>query len=82
MPDSTPPSTTIADLARAGFTHVTIRCRCGSVDKPLRLIPGDHRKITLANLYGRLRCRKCLQHPEPGSLVGWRQPGNGFNSEV
>jgi uncharacterized C2H2 Zn-finger protein len=74
MPDaSPPPDTTIADLARQGYTHLMIRCPCGSVDMHFRAIKGDHRTVTLASLYTRLRCKRCLKHPEPGSLRGTRQ---------
>jgi len=73
MPAPLPLDTTIADLSAADYTHLHIECRCGLTDLPFRMIKGDHKAITLERLYQRLRCERCLRHPEPDSLRGTRQ---------
>ncbi len=67
------PTTTIATLAAEGHTHLHIECRCGITEMPFRMIKGDHKAVTLDGLYHRLRCKKCLRHPETGTLRGTSQ---------
>jgi hypothetical protein len=70
---SPPLSTTIADLARQGFTHLELRCRCKLTHYPFRMIRGDHGRLTIEALAPRFRCRDCQHTPDPGSIRPWRQ---------
>ncbi len=73
MTDPLPPETTIADLAAQGYTHLRIQCACGIKCVPFGLLHGRPNELALDELYERLRCETCHQHPKPGSLTGWRQ---------